>query len=61
PPTPHRHRRNDTNRAPTRSQPTREEQLVLVLAVAGAGVTALAIHDLQSWLERWAYERHAQD
>ncbi|MFN6548498.1 hypothetical protein ACK4CT_35625, partial [Mycolicibacterium nivoides] len=27
PPTPHRHRRNDTNRAPTRSQPTREEQL----------------------------------
>ncbi|CQD24271.1 hypothetical protein BN970_06352 [Mycolicibacterium conceptionense] len=35
--------------------------LLLVLAVAGAAVTALAIHDLQSWLERWAYERHAQD
>lgn len=35
--------------------------LLLVLAVAGAVVTALAVHDLQTWLERWAYERHAQD
>lgn len=35
--------------------------LLLVLAVACAVATALAVHDLQTWLERWAYERHAQD
>ncbi|CRZ13354.1 hypothetical protein BN2156_00184 [Mycolicibacterium neworleansense] len=35
--------------------------LLFSLAVVGALVTALAVHDLQIWLERWEYERHAQD
>ncbi len=30
---------------------------LLVLVVA----TALGVHDLQDWLERWDYRRHAQD
>ncbi|AJR30180.1 hypothetical protein MFTT_41050 [Mycolicibacterium fortuitum subsp. fortuitum] len=35
--------------------------LLLVLAVVSAVIAALAVHELQIWLERWAYERHAQD
>lgn len=35
--------------------------LLLGLAVVSAVITALAVHELQTWLERWAYERHAQD
>lgn len=35
--------------------------LLLVLAGVSALITALAVHELQTWLERWAYERHAQD
>lgn len=35
--------------------------LLLVLAVISALLTALAVHELQTWLERWEYERHAQD
>ncbi|MFV8163327.1 AfsR/SARP family transcriptional regulator [Mycobacterium sp. 134] len=35
--------------------------LLLCLVVMAALVTALAVHELQTWLERWAYERHAQD
>ncbi len=35
--------------------------LLLGLAVFSAVITALAVHELQTWLERWAYERHAQD
>ncbi len=35
--------------------------LLLCLVVISALVTALAVHELQTWLERWAYERHAQD
>lgn len=35
--------------------------LLLSLVVAGAVVTAFGIHELQTWLERWEYERHAQD
>lgn len=35
--------------------------LLLVLVAVSAAVTALAVHETQTWLERWAYERHAQD
>ncbi len=35
--------------------------LLLVLFAASAAVTALAVHETQTWLARWAYERHAQD
>lgn len=35
--------------------------LLLVLVVISALLTALAVHELQTWLERWEYERHAQD
>lgn len=31
------------------------------LGLAGALAAALAVHELQTWLERWVYERHAQD
>lgn len=36
----------------------------LLLAISlslGAPVAAFALHDLQARLERWDYERHAQD
>ncbi len=35
--------------------------LLLGLVVISAFATALAVHELQTWLERWEYERHAQD
>jgi hypothetical protein len=35
--------------------------LLLSLLVVSALVSAVAVHELQTWLERWAYERHAQD
>lgn len=35
--------------------------LLLGLVAVGAFATALAVHELQTWLERWEYERHAQD
>lgn len=35
--------------------------LLLCLAMISVLVTASAVHELQTWLERWEYERHAQD
>lgn len=35
--------------------------LLLSLVAVCAIITALGVHHLQIWLERWAYERHAQD
>lgn len=35
--------------------------LLLGLVAVSALATALAVHELQTWLERWEYERHAQD
>jgi hypothetical protein len=34
--------------------------LLIGLSV-GAPLAALAVHDLQARLERWDYDRHAQD
>ncbi|MBP2451120.1 hypothetical protein JOF57_001005 [Mycolicibacterium lutetiense] len=35
--------------------------LLLGLVVVSTVATAFAVHELQTWLERWEYERHAQD
>lgn len=35
--------------------------LLLGFVVVSAVATAFAVHELQTWLERWEYERHAQD
>ncbi len=35
--------------------------LLTSLIAFGAPLTALGLHDLQSSLERWDYERHAED
>ncbi len=35
--------------------------LLLSLVMISALVTAFGVHELQTWLERWEYERHAQD
>ena len=36
--------------------------VLLVISLSlGAPVAAFALHDLQARLERWDYERHAQD
>jgi hypothetical protein len=35
---------------------------LLIICLAGATVSAaVGLHDLQARLERWDYERHAQD
>jgi hypothetical protein len=34
---------------------------VTVFTIALAGLTALGVHDLQAWLERWDYDRHVED
>ena len=35
--------------------------LLVVLMSIGLPLGAWGLHDLQAWLERWAYDRHAQD
>lgn len=35
--------------------------LLLGLVVVSAMASAIAVYELQTWLERWEYERHAQD
>jgi hypothetical protein len=36
--------------------------LLLVACVSIAtSLVAVGLHDLQAWLERWDYDRHAQD
>lgn len=35
--------------------------LLVTLVSIGVPLTAVGLHDLQAWLERWAYERHAED
>lgn len=34
---------------------------VLIAACSGAPLVAIAVYDLQSWLERLDYERHRED
>jgi len=34
---------------------------LIVLMSVGLPLGAWGLHDLQVWLERWAYDRHAQD
>jgi hypothetical protein len=35
--------------------------LLVALMLIGLPLAAWGLHDLQAWLERWAYDRHAQD
>ncbi|PJK19706.1 hypothetical protein [Mycolicibacterium goodii] len=35
--------------------------MLVVLTAVGLSLAAWGLHDLQAWLERWAYDRHAQD
>ena len=35
--------------------------LLVVCILVGAPLAALALHDLQVWLEQRDYERHAED
>jgi hypothetical protein len=36
-------------------------QLLVVFLATGTPLFGLAVHEMQSRLERWAQERHAQD
>jgi hypothetical protein len=33
----------------------------VIAACSAAPVVAIGVYDLQSWLERWDYERHRED
>jgi hypothetical protein len=33
----------------------------VIAACAAAPLVAIGVYDLQSWLERWDYERHRED
>jgi hypothetical protein len=35
--------------------------VLAVCVVLGAALIGCALHDLQTWLERWDYDRHAND
>lgn len=35
--------------------------LMLIGLSVATPLAALALHDLQTWLERWDHDRHAQD
>ena len=35
--------------------------LLLLCMTVGAPLAALAVHDLQVWLEQWDHDRHAED
>jgi hypothetical protein len=35
--------------------------MLTACAALGAALGAFALHDLQTWLERWDYDRHAND
>jgi hypothetical protein len=35
--------------------------LMTVFTVGLAALTAVGVHDLQAWLERWDHDRHVQD
>lgn len=35
--------------------------LLVIVLLVGCLIAAVGLYDLQEWLERWDYERHAQD
>ena len=35
--------------------------LLVIVLMVGTALMAVGFHDMQAWLERWDYERHAQD
>ena len=35
--------------------------LLVIILTAGTSLAAVGLHELQAWLERWDYDRHAQD
>jgi hypothetical protein len=35
--------------------------LLVIFLTVGMFLTAVGLHETQAWLERWDYDRHAQD
>ncbi len=35
--------------------------LLVIFLIMAMALMAVGLHDMQAWLERWDYDRHAQD
>ena len=35
--------------------------LLVIFLTVGMGLLAVGLHEMQAWLERWDYDRHALD
>ena len=35
--------------------------LLVIFWIVAMALMAVGLHDMQAWLERWDYDRHAQD
>ena len=35
--------------------------LLVIFLIVGTALMGVGLHEMQAWLERWDYDRHAQD